>query len=89
MSGPRKRVREDPKVRRSQIVDEAIRIIGEYGYYGFTVQALAERCQLSNAGLLHYFGNKDDLLLALLDEPDATRVMKASICSRPSAVGEK
>jgi AcrR family transcriptional regulator len=68
MSKAKTRVREDPVVRRAQIVDEGIRIIGEKGYNGFTVQALAERCGLSNAGLLHYFESKDRLLLALLDE---------------------
>jgi len=64
----RQRVREKPEVRRARIVAEAFRIVGERGYHGFTVQALAERCGLTNAGLLHYFGSKDDLLLALLDE---------------------
>lgn len=64
----RKRTRETPEVRRAQIVDEAIRIVGQLGYYGFTVQALAERCGITNAGLLYYFGSKDKLLLALLDE---------------------
>lgn len=68
MSKAKTRVREDPVVRRAQIVDEGIRIIGEKGYNGFTVQALAERCGLSNAGLLYYFESKDRLLLALLDE---------------------
>ena len=68
MAAKKTRVREDPVVRRAQIVDEAIRIIGERGYNGFTVQALAERCGLSNAGLLYYFELKDKLLLSLLDE---------------------
>ncbi len=61
------RTREDPVVRRAQIVDEAIRIVGDRGYNGFTVQALAERCGLSNAGLLYYFGSKDRLLVAVLE----------------------
>ncbi len=68
MAQARKRVREKPEVRRARIVDEAIRIVGELGYYGFTVQALAERCGLTNAGLLHYFDSKDHLLLSVLDE---------------------
>jgi len=62
------RVREDREVRRAQIVDGAIRIIGEQGYKGFTIQELAARCGLSNAGLLYYFESKDHLLLSLLDE---------------------
>ncbi len=68
MSVKKVRNRENPVVRRAQIVDEAIRIIGERGYNGFTVQALAERCGLSNAGLLYYFESKDAILLSLLDE---------------------
>lgn len=62
------RVREDPAVRRAQILAEAIKLIGLRGYNGLTVQALAERCGLSNAGLLYYFGSKDKMLLAVLDE---------------------
>jgi AcrR family transcriptional regulator len=68
MVAARPRLREDPVVRRQQIVDEAIRVIGQHGFNGFTIQRLAAQCGLSNAGLLHYFGSKDALLIALLDE---------------------
>lgn len=61
-------VREDPEVRKEQILDETIRIIGERGFYGFTIQELARRCGLSNAGLLYYFGSKDLLLINALEE---------------------
>lgn len=54
--------------RREQILDEAVRMLGDHGFNGLTVQALAERCGISNAGLLYYFGSKDELLLAVLDE---------------------
>lgn len=64
----RTRNREDAVVRKAQIIDQALQIVGELGYYGFTIQGLAERCGISNAGLLYYFGSKDKLLLALLDE---------------------
>lgn len=62
------RIRKSPDVRRAEIVDYAIRIVGEFGYHGVTVQALADRCGMTNAGLLHHFGTKDGLLLAVLDE---------------------
>lgn len=62
-----RRTRDDPDARREQILDEAIRIVGERGYYGFTVQELAQRCGLSNAGLLYHFGSKDQLLLDMLE----------------------
>lgn len=60
--------REDQDNRREQILDEAIRIVGERGFFGFTVQELAQRCGISNAGLLYHFGTKDQLLLAMLSE---------------------
>lgn len=66
----RVRTRVDPKVRRQLILDEAIRFIGTHGYYGLTVQELAKRCGLTNGGLLHYFGSKELLLVAILEERD-------------------
>src|SRR6202011_3572049 len=53
-----------------QILNEALRIIAERGYNGFSIQELANRCGLTNAGLLHYFGSKDRLLIALLEDRD-------------------
>lgn len=50
------------------ILDEGIRALGEHGFNGLTVQTLAKRCGISNAGLLYYFGSKDEILLAVLDE---------------------
>jgi AcrR family transcriptional regulator len=60
------RTREDPAIRQDQILDQAMRAIGERGYYGFTIPQLAKRCGLSNAGLLYHFPSKDHLLLAVL-----------------------
>jgi AcrR family transcriptional regulator len=60
-------LRDDPEARREQIIDEAIRVVGERGYYGVTIQDLAQRCGLSNAGLLYHFGTKEQLLLEMLE----------------------
>lgn len=70
-SAVRKRTRENPEVRRGQILDEAVRIVGERGYHGFTVQELAQRCGISNAGLLYHFPSKDQLFLAMLQAYEA------------------
>jgi AcrR family transcriptional regulator len=56
--------------RRQQIIDEATRIIGQRGYYGFSMQELADSCGLTVAGLLHHVGSKEDLLVALLQARD-------------------
>lgn len=57
--------------RRAKIIDEAMRLVGERGYYGFGLQELADRCNMTKPGLLHHFGSKDRLLLELLRERDA------------------
>jgi len=66
----RKRVRAKPSDRRRQIIDEAVRLIGERGYFGFSTREVAERCQLTDPGLLHYFGSKEKLLIAVLEDRD-------------------
>jgi AcrR family transcriptional regulator len=66
----KKRVRISAALRREQVLDEAIRLIGKRGYFGFSIHELAQQCELTNAGLLHYFGSKDKLLIALLEDRD-------------------
>jgi AcrR family transcriptional regulator len=74
MRGQAKRRREPPDVRREQILNEAIRIIGERGYHGFSVQELAARCGLTNAGLLHHFSAKDQLLVAVIQHVERSQI---------------
>jgi AcrR family transcriptional regulator len=62
--------REGPEVRRELILDEAIRVIGQRGYRGFTLQELAHLCELTNGGVLYHFRSKDVLLTAVLEEYD-------------------
>lgn len=59
-----------PVDRRRQIFDEATRIVGQRGYYGFSVQELADSCGLTVAGVLHHVGTKEKLLIALLEDRD-------------------
>lgn len=65
------RIRENPEVRRLAILDQAISLIAERGYDGLTIQELARRSDLSNAGLLHHFPSKPEILLAVLRELEA------------------
>lgn len=72
MSGPQVRMRDRrrPDERRSQILDEAARLIAQKGYYGFVVRECAERCGITEPGLLHHFGSKEKLLIAVLERRD-------------------
>jgi AcrR family transcriptional regulator len=80
---PRRRTRDDPEVRRAHIIEQAIRIMGERGYYGFTIQGLAQRCRLSNAGLLYYFPSKDQLFIAVVQELERreTRILEPLVAA--------
>ncbi len=83
----RTRRRMDPDLRRRQILEAAIRLIGQLGYQGFTVQKLAQACGLTNGGLLHYFGSKELLLVAILEERDRREaaIIPAELALSPQA----
>ncbi|XVX19594.1 TetR/AcrR family transcriptional regulator [Actinomycetota bacterium] len=66
--------------RRSQILSAAARLMIETGYHGVTMQQVAEEAGLSVGLIYQYFGNKEDVLRAvvvdILDE-FRTRVPEA------------
>ncbi|MBO9320116.1 MAG: TetR/AcrR family transcriptional regulator [Chloroflexus sp.] len=52
---------------RNRIIDEAARLIVTYGYDGIAMREIAEAAGLSKAGLYHHFRDKEDLLIAVLN----------------------
>lgn len=60
----------EPHTRREQILDDAIVVIGQWGFNGCSTQMLARAGKISNSGLLHHFATKQDLLMALLEHRD-------------------
>lgn len=61
--------------RRAAILGAAIELFGEKGFHASTLRELSERVGISEAGLLHHFGSKTELLQAVLglrDELDAS-----------------
>ncbi len=65
-----KRQRLAPGDRRTQIIDAATRLIGQRGFWGVSVHDIAAACGITDAGLLHHFGTKDALLIAVLERRD-------------------
>jgi AcrR family transcriptional regulator len=74
--------------RRRQILDEAVWVVGQHGYYGFSIQDLADRCGLTVAGVLHYFHTKVELLVALLEDRDRRDVAVAAESAGLAADGD-
>jgi AcrR family transcriptional regulator len=56
--------------RREQILAAATALIAERGYWGLSIQEVADACNLSLPGLLHHFASKDQLLVAVLEHRD-------------------
>jgi betaine-aldehyde dehydrogenase len=53
-------------IRRRQLVEAAIAVIGEHGFHEATVQQIARRAGLSAGLVAHYFDDKEGLLEATL-----------------------
>ena len=56
--------------RRAEILEAALKVFAESGFHGGTLRVIAERVGLSQAGLLHHFANKEQLLEAVLTQRD-------------------
>lgn len=64
--------------RKAQIVEAATEIISLRGYFGFSIQEVAEKCNLTVAGVLHYCKTKDNLLVQVLEERDRAELETVS-----------
>ncbi|MBZ0216351.1 MAG: TetR/AcrR family transcriptional regulator [Fimbriimonadaceae bacterium] len=59
----------DPKLvseRRSQIVQAAVKLFSEQGYYRTTVQQITRKAGVSTGLIYQYFGDKEDILFLSL-----------------------
>lgn len=54
--------------RRLQLTRAAYKVVGQKGYYDFTIRDIAKEAGLSTGLVHYYFKDKEDLLLTLLKE---------------------
>ncbi|NMM94934.1 TetR/AcrR family transcriptional regulator [Bifidobacterium oedipodis] len=70
-----KRKRMTPEERHLQILEAATRVIAQKGFWGMSLQDIADEIGITEAALYHYIRSKDDLLRMVLaegyDTPDA------------------
>jgi AcrR family transcriptional regulator len=57
--------------QREAIITTALKHFGERGYHGASMREIARQVGLSQAGLLHHFPTKPDLLIAVLESRDS------------------
>jgi AcrR family transcriptional regulator len=84
----RDRARLPAAERRRQIIEVTTRLIAERGFWGLSMQDVADGCGVTVPGLLHHMGSKDGLLLAVLDHRDAedARALAEQLGGDPSAL---
>jgi pimeloyl-ACP methyl ester carboxylesterase/AcrR family transcriptional regulator len=59
-------------VKKERILDAALKEFSKNGFSGASMQAIAERAEVSKPTLYQYVGQKEDLFLAVLDQGSAT-----------------
>lgn len=59
--------RRDPARTRASLLDAAVAEFSEHGYSGARTDRIAQRAGTNIRMLYHYFGNKDDLYVAVLE----------------------
>lgn len=57
--------------RRAQILDAATSLLGTRGFWGTSLQDVADACEFTVTGILYHFPTKEELLEAVLDAADA------------------
>jgi AcrR family transcriptional regulator len=67
-TGIKEPVRRDPDASQQRILAAATEVFAAQGLDGARVDEIAERAGINKRMLYHYFGNKDDLFSAVLDE---------------------
>lgn len=56
--------------KREEILAAALKVVASNGYRKASVREIADAVGLSPAGLLHYFGSKEELFIAVLEARD-------------------
>lgn len=69
-SGARRGPYAKSSLQRARIITVALDHFAQHGYHGASMREIARAVGLSQAGLLHHFRTKDDLLIAVLESRD-------------------
>jgi AcrR family transcriptional regulator len=67
---PKRTQAERTRQRKAQLIREAIRLFGQYGFRGARLADIAKAAGVTEPGLLHHFPSKAHLLMEVLAERD-------------------
>ena len=67
---PRRTQAERTRQRKEQVIREAFRFFGQYGFHGAKLADIAKAAGVTEPGLLHHFPSKAHLFMEVLAERD-------------------
>ncbi len=67
---PKRTQAERTQQRKEQVIQEAIRFFGQYGFHGARLADIARAAGVTEPGLLHHFPSKEQLFMEVLAERD-------------------
>ncbi len=67
---PRRTQAERTRQRKEQVIQEAFRFFGQYGYHGARLADIAKAAGVTEPGLLYHFPSKEHLLMEVIAERD-------------------
>lgn len=71
-------LKKSTRIRKEEIVQAALAVIGKRGVRALTIAAIAETAGMSEANIYRHFGGKDDIHFALTDFIGAAVMGKAA-----------
>ena len=78
-------LRADAARNRARLLEAATRLIAEYGVAGVTMEAVAAAAQVGKGTVFRRFGDRNGLLMALLDH--SARKLQADFLAGPPPLG--
>jgi TetR/AcrR family transcriptional regulator, cholesterol catabolism regulator len=75
-----------PSSRRREILETAARLICAQGYDATSMQAVADACGLTKAGLYHHIGSKENLLVEIMNY--GMDVFEEQVLSRVTTIAD-
>jgi TetR/AcrR family transcriptional regulator, fatty acid metabolism regulator protein len=76
--------------KRQRILDAAVRVFAEKGFYGSKVAEIARAARVADGTIYLYFKSKDDLLISLFEDrmAEINGALRAALAPIPSALGK-
>ncbi len=86
MAGVKGQIQSRGTERRSAIVDAAVELFARSGYQGTALSEIAERVGVSAPAILHHFGSKSGLLVAVLADVDQRHLESGAAVFEPGGL---